>query len=62
MFAALMDMPQATFASEIKLEGQSVQVAREVDGGMQTLLMPLPAVVTADSRLNEPVMLHCLTL
>ncbi|MCS6124050.1 electron transfer flavoprotein subunit beta/FixA family protein [Shewanella baltica] len=54
MFAALMDMPQATFASEIKLEGQSVQVAREVDGGMQTLLMPLPAVVTADLRLNEP--------
>ncbi|QXN23724.1 electron transfer flavoprotein subunit beta/FixA family protein [Shewanella sp. Shew256] len=54
MFAALTDMPQATFASEIKVEGHSVQVAREIDGGMQTLSLPLPAVVTADLRLNEP--------
>ncbi|MCP3130366.1 electron transfer flavoprotein subunit beta/FixA family protein [Shewanella sp. KJ2020] len=54
MFAALTDMPQATFASEIKVEGQSVQVSREIDGGMQTLSLPLPAVVTADLRLNEP--------
>lgn len=54
MFAALSDMPQATFASEIKVEGQSVQVSREIDGGMQTLSLPLPAVVTADLRLNEP--------
>lgn len=54
MFAALTDMSQATFASEIKVEGQSVQVSREIDGGMQTLSLPLPAVVTADLRLNEP--------
>lgn len=54
MFAALMDMPQATFASEIKLEVNTVQVTREIDGGMQTLNLPLPAVVTADLRLNEP--------
>ncbi|ABM24335.1 MULTISPECIES: electron transfer flavoprotein subunit beta/FixA family protein [Shewanella] len=54
MFAALMDMPQATFASEIKLEANTVQVTREIDGGMQTLNLPLPAVVTADLRLNEP--------
>lgn len=54
MFAALMDMPQATFASEIKLEANTVQVTREIDGGMQTLNLSLPAVVTADLRLNEP--------
>ncbi|MBW0294658.1 electron transfer flavoprotein subunit beta/FixA family protein [Shewanella xiamenensis] len=54
MFAALTDMPQATFASAIKVEGNSLQVAREIDGGMQTLNLPLPAVVTADLRLNEP--------
>lgn len=54
MFAALTDMPQATFASQIKLEGNSVQVAREIDGGMQTLNLTLPAVITADLRLNEP--------
>lgn len=54
MFAALTDMPQATFASEIKVDGHSVQVTREIDGGMQTLHLPLPAVVTADLRLNEP--------
>lgn len=54
MFAALADLPQATFASTLKLEGQTLQVAREIDGGMQTLTLPLPAVVTADLRLNEP--------
>ncbi|MCL1090147.1 electron transfer flavoprotein subunit beta/FixA family protein [Shewanella profunda] len=54
MFAALTDMPQATFASQIKVDGHSVQVTREIDGGMQTLNLPLPAVVTADLRLNEP--------
>ncbi len=54
MFAALTDMPQATFVSQIKLEGNSVQVAREIDGGMQTLNLTLPAVITADLRLNEP--------
>lgn len=54
MFAALANLPQATFASKLKLEGQTLQVAREIDGGMQTLTLPLPAVVTADLRLNEP--------
>ncbi|MCL1036399.1 electron transfer flavoprotein subunit beta/FixA family protein [Shewanella corallii] len=54
MLAALMDAPQATFASEVKVEGDKLTVTREVDGGLQTLSMPLPAVVTADLRLNEP--------
>ena len=54
MFAALTDMPQATFASEVKVDGGKVIVTREVDGGLQTLSMPLPAVVTSDLRLNEP--------
>lgn len=54
MLAALAGMPQATFASEVKLEGETLLVTREVDGGLQTLSMPLPAVVTADLRLNEP--------
>ncbi|MBE8168785.1 MAG: electron transfer flavoprotein subunit beta/FixA family protein [Shewanella sp.] len=54
MFAALANMPQATFASEVKVEGNKVTVTREVDGGLQTLSMPLPALVTSDLRLNEP--------
>lgn len=54
MFAALADLPQATFASAVKVEGNSVQVSREIDGGTQTLKLPLPAVITADLRLNEP--------
>ncbi|ABE55818.1 electron transfer flavoprotein beta-subunit [Shewanella denitrificans OS217] len=54
MLAALAGMPQATFASEINIEGQTATVTREVDGGLQTLTMPLPAVVTVDLRLNEP--------
>jgi electron transfer flavoprotein beta subunit len=54
MLAALAGMPQATFASEINIEGQTARVTREVDGGLQTLAMPLPAVVTVDLRLNEP--------
>ncbi len=54
MLAALAGMPQATFASEVNLEGETLLVTREVDGGLQTLSMPLPAVVTADLRLNEP--------
>ena len=54
MLAALMDAPQATFASEVKVEGDKLTVTREVDGGLQTLSMPLPAVITADLRLNEP--------
>jgi electron transfer flavoprotein beta subunit len=54
MLAALLDWPQATFASKVELAGDSVSVTREVDGGLQTLALSLPAVVTADLRLNEP--------
>jgi electron transfer flavoprotein beta subunit len=54
MLAALMDWPQATFASKIEIEGSKAKVTREVDGGLQTLEVDLPAVVTADLRLNEP--------
>jgi electron transfer flavoprotein beta subunit len=56
MLAELLGWPQATFASEVKLGGDntSAQVTREVDGGLETLEVPLPAVVTADLRLNEP--------
>jgi electron transfer flavoprotein beta subunit len=54
MLAALLDWPQATFASEVAVEGGKAKVTREVDGGLQTLELDLPAVVTADLRLNEP--------
>jgi len=54
MLAALMNYPQATFASELKLEGEKAVVTREVDGGLQTISINLPAVVTSDLRLNEP--------
>jgi electron transfer flavoprotein beta subunit len=54
MLAALLDWPQATFASEVEISGGSAKVTREVDGGLQTLDVTLPAVVTADLRLNEP--------
>ena len=54
MLAALMGWAQATFASEIALDGDSASVTREVDGGLQTIKVKLPAVVTADLRLNEP--------
>lgn len=54
MLAALTDMPQGTFASEVVLDGDKVQVTREVDGGLQTLELSLPAIVTTDLRLNEP--------
>jgi electron transfer flavoprotein beta subunit len=54
MLAALLDWPQAAFASEIVIEGGKAKVTREVDGGLQTLSVDLPAVVTADLRLNEP--------
>ncbi|MFB9886681.1 electron transfer flavoprotein subunit beta/FixA family protein [Balneatrix alpica] len=54
MLAALTGMPQATFASELVVEGQQAKVTREVDGGLQTLAINLPAVVTTDLRLNEP--------
>ncbi len=54
MLSALLDWPQATFASKVEIDGQTVRVTREVDGGLQTLELDLPAVVTADLRLNEP--------
>ncbi|MCG9753924.1 electron transfer flavoprotein subunit beta/FixA family protein [Shewanella insulae] len=54
MLAALAGLPQATFASEVKVEGEQLVVTREIDGGLQTLKMPLPAIVTTDLRLNEP--------
>ena len=54
MFAALAGMPQATFASEVTVADGKAQVLREIDGGMQTISVNLPAVVTTDLRLNEP--------
>ncbi|MFT7288596.1 MAG: electron transfer flavoprotein beta subunit [Halieaceae bacterium] len=54
MVGALAGMPQGTFASEIKVEDGKLNVIREVDGGLQTLSLSLPAVVTTDLRLNEP--------
>ena len=54
MLAALLDCPQATNASEIKIDESSVTVTREIDGGLQTLKLNKPAVVTTDLRLNEP--------
>jgi electron transfer flavoprotein beta subunit len=54
MLAALAGWPQATFASKLELLGDQVQVTREVDGGFETVLLQLPALVSADLRLNEP--------
>ncbi len=54
MLAALADLPQATFASKVEVEGGKAKVTREVDGGLETLSISLPAVVTTDLRLNEP--------
>ena len=54
MLGALTGYPQATFASEMTLEETNVKVKREVDGGLQTLSLKLPAIVTSDLRLNEP--------
>ena len=54
MLAALWGRPQATFASEVVLDGQSATVVREVDTGLETIEVDLPAVVTVDLRLNEP--------
>jgi electron transfer flavoprotein beta subunit len=52
--AALLDWPQATFASRVELMGEEIRVDRETDHGIETLRLPLPAVVTTDLRLNEP--------
>ncbi|KTD64891.1 electron transfer flavoprotein subunit beta/FixA family protein [Legionella spiritensis] len=54
MLAALLDWPQATNASGLTVEDGRIQVVREIDGGLETLAMPLPAVVSTDLRLNEP--------
>src|SRR3546814_4472264 len=54
MLAALMGRPQGTFANTIAVEGDSVVVKREIDGGLETVKLTLPAVVTTDLRLNEP--------
>jgi electron transfer flavoprotein beta subunit len=54
MLAALTNMPQGTFASEVKVDGDKVEVTREVDGGLVTVALNLPAVITTDLRLNEP--------
>lgn len=54
MLAAIWGRPQATFASEVKLDGDKAQVTREVDSGLETIEIDLPAVITADLRLNEP--------
>ena len=54
MLAALLDWPQGTFASKVSVDGDHVDVTREVDGGLQSVRLALPAVVTTDLRLNEP--------
>jgi electron transfer flavoprotein beta subunit len=54
MLAALLGWPQATFASRVELDGGAARVTREVDGGLETIAIKLPAVVTTDLRLNEP--------
>ena len=54
MLAALLGWPQGTFASKVALEGEAAMVTREVDGGLQTVRLKIPAIVTTDLRLNEP--------
>lgn len=54
MLAALLNYPQGTFASELVINDKSIEVTREVDGGLQTISISLPAIVTTDLRLNEP--------
>jgi len=54
MLAALLGWSQATFASQVTIDGSDLKVIREIDGGLETLSLSLPAVVTADLRLNEP--------
>ena len=54
MLAALLGWPQATFASKVAIEGGKATVTREVDGGLETIALKLPAIVTTDLRLNEP--------
>ena len=54
MLAALLGLPQGTFASKVEVEGDSVSVTREVDGGLETVKLSTPAIITTDLRLNEP--------
>ncbi len=54
MLAAILGWPQATFASDVKIDNGAAQVTREIDGGLETLSVQLPAVITVDLRLNEP--------
>ena len=54
MLAALTGRPQGTFASRLEIKGDSIEVTREVDGGLETVSLTLPAIVTTDLRLNEP--------
>ncbi len=54
MLGAILEYPQATNASEVKLDSSSVEVTREIDGGLQTLKLSIPAIITTDLRLNEP--------
>jgi electron transfer flavoprotein beta subunit len=54
MLAALLGWPQGTFASKVALDGEALDVTREVDGGLQTVKLKMPAIVTTDLRLNEP--------
>ena len=54
MLAALLDRPQGTFASKVEVAGDAVSVTREIDGGLETVKLKLPAIVTTDLRLNEP--------
>jgi len=54
MLAALADLPQGTFASKVEVVDGKVNVTREVDGGLETLSLTLPAIITTDLRLNEP--------
>jgi electron transfer flavoprotein beta subunit len=54
MLAALLDWPQGTFASKLEIAGGKATVTREIDGGLETLELPLPAIITTDLRLNEP--------
>ena len=54
MLAVLLNLPQGTFASKVELSGDSVSVTREVDGGLETVKLSVPAIITTDLRLNEP--------
>ena len=54
MLAALLNLPQGTFASKVEVEGDKVNVTREVDGGLETVKLATPAIITTDLRLNEP--------